>query len=358
MSHGNISHLLPYYDPDVRRQFYSVSVPILLTYSLIAFLVNAGVLLTVFWIKCSFNPTLRLTISLTLADVWTSATVAFSLVYNSYLYYVYNINTNACLALTSEVLRLGGFFSGIFHLLALAVNHYLSTAHPFLSKKLITPTTTTVTVILLWFVPTVGLFVGFSSIPGQGYQTPNGTCRNHSFSHTFEFRVIILSLICILLVVMSAIYVTVVIILHRMKRKFNKNRKFSSYNQQRQQLSRKRKTFVTTLLIWGTFFLGWFPTSLMYVLMCQDCPYSFNNYNYGNIVYVFGFLGIFFILTKTLANPIIYAVRIPEINGVLRQWRVYRNSSIENTTKIEFDGIKNRTRKDEEKTLLQHHNFS
>lgn len=319
---------------------YSVSVPILLAYATLAFMVNVGVLSTVPWIKNKLNPTLRLTISLTLSDVWTSATVSVALVYNSYLYHVHHISTNACVAVTVEVFRMGGFFSGIFHLLALALNHYVSTAHPFFARKLMTPSTTNGMIVFMWLLPTIVVLIGFHSVPDQGYRSPaNISCQNLSFAHTFEYRMIILSLICILLIIMSVLYIAVIVILRRMKRKFDRTRKFSIHNQQQQQFKRKRKTFVTTLLIWLTFFLGWFPTCLMFVLMCRNCLYSFYNRDSAKVVYMFGILGNFFILTKTLANPIIYAIRIPEIKTVLRRWGLWCRKD-KRRSKVEVDTTK------------------
>lgn len=302
-------------------QFYVIFVPIFVAFCLFCMMANACVLLTVHWIKGGVSATLRLTVSLAVSDVYTSALLAFSFIHNSYLFIVHNIRTNACVALTFEALRTGGLLTGTFHCFALAVNHYLSTAHPFAYRKVLTPFTTNTVIFLTWIVPPIALLICYGTIPDQGYQSPNGTCMVLDFFNTLEFRLAIFGLIFTLLIAMIILYVAVLIILHRMKRKFAQKSANQSQNQARQlQLKRKRNTFVTTFLISFTFFVGWFPSSLIFVLTCNSCPYSVKNRFSDQTVFIVSMIAQSVILTKTLINPIIYAVRIPEISQVIKDF--------------------------------------
>lgn len=321
MDVGNNSSMVLTIPPLWLKRFYAIFVPIFVAYCLISMAANLCILLSVHWIKGGLSATLRLTVSLALSDVLTSVLLGFSFVYNSYLYVVHNIRANACISLTFEALRTGGLLTGTFHLFVLSVNHYLSTAHPFLYKKILTPITTNTIIFLMWIIPPTGLLICFGSIPGQGYRTPNGTCHVLNFPETLEFRLTIFSLICTLLISMSILYVAVLIILHKMKRKFAQKSAYQTQNSARQQqLKRKRNTFITTLLIWGTFFLAWFPTSVFFVLSCDTCPYSPRQRYVNMSVFIFSMFTQFGILTKTLVNPIIYAIRIPEISQVLQNF--------------------------------------
>uniref|UniRef100_A0A915KMN7 G-protein coupled receptors family 1 profile domain-containing protein n=1 Tax=Romanomermis culicivorax TaxID=13658 RepID=A0A915KMN7_ROMCU len=189
-----------------------------------------------------------------------------------------------------------------------------------------------------------------------------GSCTNIEFALKLKFRLPIFTLICALLLTMCLLYVAVILVLHKSRQKFapaaiaatakrvadlsttvtvnssrtpmDKNCRLSIENDNRQngvvsranslrtrkhqqQLQRKRNTLLTTLLIWSTFFVAWFPVATIYVLSCDTCVFSPHKRYHFKAVFTVSTVAQFGILTKTLINPIIYAVRIPEIRGVL-----------------------------------------
>uniref|UniRef100_A0A5S6QCM2 G_PROTEIN_RECEP_F1_2 domain-containing protein n=1 Tax=Trichuris muris TaxID=70415 RepID=A0A5S6QCM2_TRIMR len=299
-----------------RQNAYSITVPIFVALCAVVMVANLLVLITLRWLKTRLTPTLRLTVSLAVSDVWTSTVVAFSMVYNSYLAVVHDVPVSACVALTFEGIRTGGLLTGCLHLLALSANHYLLIVKPFLYSKILSTGHTIAVVALLWLVPPCALLTFFASLEGQGYRSVDGSCLNVAFFHKLQFRLVIFLLICLLLVAMSVLYLMMLLTLNRMEKRFNSVRK-SGPCSQLQQLTKKRKVLITSLLIWGTFFLGWIPSSVIFVLTCATCPFPYSESSTLAIVFATSVLANFCILIKSLINPVIYAVRIPEIRGVL-----------------------------------------
>ncbi|VDK38578.1 unnamed protein product [Gongylonema pulchrum] len=68
--------------------------------------------------------------------------------------------------------------------------------------------------------------------------------------------------------------------------------------------TRKRRTVVTSGLIFGTFLIGWLPASLLYVLTAQGMPLHYVRSIWLNI---FALTTLVLIMVKSLTNPIIYA---------------------------------------------------
>ncbi|EPB73428.1 hypothetical protein ANCCEY_07499 [Ancylostoma ceylanicum] len=70
---------------------------------------------------------------------------------------------------TVKAFRTGGLLTGILHLTALAVAHYLQIQRPFDHQKFLSLRTVQVVVFFIWAVPPLSLMIYFSSWPGQGY---------------------------------------------------------------------------------------------------------------------------------------------------------------------------------------------
>lgn len=309
-----------YIDPNLlhlKRRLYSTAVPIIIILAILVMLVNGALLVAVRLIRRRSaqdhrhyrNPTLPLTISLAVSDLCTSIAMTFSLVYNSYLFPVLGLPTNACVSLTFEAIRMGGLITSTWHLLALAVSHYLNISHPSTYKEILTPRATRTIIGVMWTLPPVVLLVFMSSTEGQGFRSPYDPCRGHcwrlGFWSTFTFRLTIFFVFVSPFLVMSGLYVK---FLHL------------SYRQDQlivptTALKRKRRTFMTTVCIWVTFFLFWIPTCLVFLLTCGTCPLTSDVR--PRLVFAVGVLSNLCILLKSLINPIIYAVRIPEIKTAL-----------------------------------------
>ncbi|VDP22089.1 unnamed protein product [Soboliphyme baturini] len=327
-----------------RKSAYAITVPVFITICLMVMVSNLFVLLPLMWVRYSPTATIRLTVSLAISDVWTSSVVAFSLVYNSYLYAVYEFPVSACVALSLEAVRTGGLLTGCLHLLALAVNHYLLIAYPFLYGRILNRRNTIAVIVLLWILPPLAFFVYFSSINDQGYRSPSGDCDQVLFYHQLEFRLAISLLILLFIVIMSVFYVAVVVILAKSERRFAHSRAHAD----EKQLRRNRRTLVTTLIIVGTFLVGWMPVSMIFVLTCETCALPYSATSAHSLVFFTSVLANLCILLKSLVNPIVYAVRIPEIQNALRKF-LRRNGTANDFRATTCANLSNRR---EEVTLL------
>ncbi|OUC48314.1 putative 7 transmembrane receptor [Trichinella nativa] len=333
-----------------RQQAYSVAVPVFVAICILVMVANLCVLVTLRWLHTKLTPTLRLTVSLAISDVWTSTVVAVSMVFNSYLVVVMHVPVSTCVALTFEGIRMGGLLTGCFHLLALSVNHYLLIVKPFLYPKLLSSRRTIVVIVLLWLVPPTVMLTFFASLEGQGYRSEEGYCLNVAFFHRLEFRLVIFLLICLLLVIMSVLYLLIFCMLNRLEKRFSKTRRSDPCSQQ-QQLSKKRKVLTTSLIIWGTFLLGWVPSSVIFVLTCATCPYPYSKSSAISVVFATSVLANFCILIKSLINPVIYAVRIPEIRGVLLNW-VHRGTGSDSKAPVVGEDARRITDRGDQRSLF------
>lgn len=314
----------------LKKRLYSIAVPVIVSLALVVMLVNGALLIAVRLIRrsasdrCNRNPTLPLTISLAVSDLCTSVAMTFSLVYNSYFYFVFGLITNPCVSLTFEAIRMGGLITSTWHLLALAVSHYLNISHPNTYKEILTPRATRVIICVLWLSPPLCLLIFMSSAPGEGFRTPYdpciGYCWRLGFWSTIQFRLIIFFIFFSPFVVMSALYIK---FLHVSRRQDQLIAPTSA-------LKRKRRTFMTTVWIWVTFFLFWIPACLVFLLTCGTCPLT--SVARPRFVFAVGVLSNLCILFKSLINPVIYAVRIPEIKAALgKQYgRVYKRLTFKN----------------------------
>lgn len=329
----------------IKRDMYSVAVPVYVAICVLVMIANATVLCAARAIKntAKEHPTLPLTLSLAVADLWTSVVMAFSFVYNSYLFFVFGITANACVSLAFEAVRMGGLITGSLHLLALAIIHYMTIRFPTSYQNIVTSKTNWATIILIWLAPPISLFIFMSSLPGKFFRSPyircQGYCLRTGIWHTLEFRLVIFFAFFSPFILMSIFYLMFLILFRRQERKFcrvpNSNsssstaelfkqqpRRHSSIKKQksqRQQLQKSRRTFTTTLLIWFTFMLGWMPACSLFVLTCHTCPIPFPRETVDNVraVFIMSVISNLFILCKSLVNPIIYAIRIPEIKMAL-----------------------------------------
>uniref|UniRef100_A0A914X1S7 G-protein coupled receptors family 1 profile domain-containing protein n=1 Tax=Plectus sambesii TaxID=2011161 RepID=A0A914X1S7_9BILA len=298
------------------RVTYSLTIPVILLLCLLAIIANVVVLLSIRSIRAvNFTATLKLTFSLAASDIWTSVVVAVSLFYNSYLPTVYDLPaTSACFPLALEALRTGGLLTGVFHLLALSVNHYISIARPFDYQRIMNSAATVAIVGGMWALPPGALLVFFHSLPGAGFNTPGGKCMNIMFYSTIWFRLLISLLIIGLMTVMCSLYARVMIILGRLRAKFDSNKR------SQQQLSRQRKTVMTTWLVFGTFLVGWLPSSVLFVLTATGMPLNLRpDATLADRVPIvlLSLTALSLVMIKSLTNPIIYATRIPEIRDYI-----------------------------------------
>ncbi|XP_046998316.1 beta-3 adrenergic receptor-like [Schistocerca americana] len=305
------------------------SVPALLVLCMVSLSVNARVLVSVCWIRRPLSPTLHISLSLAGADLFASAALATGLMLNS-LFKALHLQQDQCLQFTVEALRLTGIIAAVAHLLALAANHYLGILRPLHYPAIMTHRNTSACIALLWLLPAAFFFVYFSSVPGQGYQSP--TC-NYDFLLFCKFRATFSSLFFGPLLLMAIIYAHIFVIVRRhqaSRLRFSRRHRGSQrrahhhhhaphqhhhqHQHSNQQMARSVKAIRTTLLILGSYVVGLMPGVLVFVLVCADCPFPFPETPRDKFRMFFIYTTVnFLIILKTLLNPIIYAARMQEI---------------------------------------------
>ncbi|XP_067004178.2 glucose-dependent insulinotropic receptor-like [Anabrus simplex] len=315
----------------IRNLLYKYIVPFLTLFCITSILINVWILSSVYWIQRKLSRTLLISLSLAGADVFASLTVGLGLVINSLMGTALEFRINDCFALVLEAFRLSAIITTVVHLLALAGNHYLGILRPLHYASIMTHRMTTLCIVLLWLFPFSFMFSYFSLVDQQGFSSTN--CVNDFLGYS-KFRLTFATLIFVPFLVMLVIYSHIFIIVRHHQsvrevllressvrpRRNQRNNHSSGTMQQntQQQMAKNVKAIYTTMFILGSFFMGWMPALLVYLLMCHDCVYPIN---FGHKVVMFGVHSFanFLIILKTLLNPIIYAARMHEIKVAMRR---------------------------------------
>lgn len=301
---------------------------------------------------------LILSLGLAGADAWAATLVLLGLVVNSYLPIVHGITLgrwSVCYFLVFELVRLAGMVTSNMHLFALALNHWFSIASPLRYKTAVTTGWCRTVMFLLWLLPLFVMVIAAVCVPGQGFRGGGAFWCNIDFYFRFPFRLVIFLQFIIPLVTMLAIYGY---ILHRLAMVRNAPKaKPDSYQRQSlvlrprksgdgttsngsaelgmhrrsggqelrvssrsNALQSKIKALTTTLLILGTFAIGWLPAVMQFTLVCIDCAISY--YPPRHSLFAVGVVVNCLIIVKLLINPLIYAFRILEIRYAL--WHMHK----------------------------------
>lgn len=297
------------------RELYRVVVPVMLTVCVLSLVFNVVILFSVKWVRKSLSPTLLLSLSLAVADAYASLVIGVGLIVNSLLPIVYGLDMGKfsnCYVLVLEAFRLGGMVVAVFHLLALAINHYIGILRPLHYAATVTRGTVAWAISAMWALPLLFFLAYFSLVPDYGFRS--AYCSNYDFLLRIPFRMTVSMLFFVPLILMSVMYVHMFVVVKRHQRgvlQLPSGR----------QLHKSVKAIITTLLILGTYVMGWMPAVLFYVLTCLDCPVPVTQINLWVRVYVAIFINSM-IVVKSFLDPVIYVVRMPEIKGAMRA--IYR----------------------------------
>lgn len=99
--------------------------------------------------------------------------------------------------------------------------------------------------------------------------------------------------------------------------------KSSVEQHQQRQLKGNVRAVKTTLLILGSCVIGWFPAVMIFAVMCDEgCVIEGRRMMvirmcYAREMLVVMWLKQFFLIMKTMVNPIIYTIRMSEIQVVV-----------------------------------------
>ncbi|KAG5334719.1 OCTB1 protein, partial [Acromyrmex charruanus] len=264
---------------------YLYGVSLLMLFCVISIIVNIKILITMFWIKCPLSPTLYISLSLTGADAFSSFFLGIELLLNSFIPIGLGIELKGinCFLLALEVVRLGSVIITVYHLLALAVNHYLGILKPLHYLSIVTHRKTKILLILLWMLPISFFAVYFNLIENNGFQSEG--CRNNMFLRHQKFRIVFSNLVFWPFILMVYIYIHILYIVKRhqtIRLRFYEAgspaqiRAALRKNSNIRQMTRNFRAVHTTLYILGSFVVGWMPAVITFVLVCDDCILQLN----------------------------------------------------------------------------------
>lgn len=123
----------------------------------------------------------------------------------------------------------------------------------------------------------------------------------------------VVTLIVLPLICMGILYHRMVHILQQTQKRFKMNRA-KSYT-----VSKKRRAMRTTLLILGSFLIAWIPSSIQFLLTSRQFYETLWSPKRINLLIILSSVINMLMSLKLLFNPLIYALRIPEIMEALRR---------------------------------------
>lgn len=208
-----------------------------------------------------------------------------------------------------EAFRLSGPVISVLHLLALAINHYLGIVRPLHYASMVTKRMAIFVIAIVWTLPCFYTIIYFSSVPGQGFQS--SSCTPYRFLGENPFRMLYSFIIFIPLVPMCFMYTHIFIIVKRHQQGLSRYSSDPS-------LKKNIKATVTTLLILGTYILGWIPAVIFYITVCSNCIVDPRTVPKDNML-AFAILTNCFVLLKSFLDPLIYAARTREIRDALKR---------------------------------------
>ncbi|KAG8188083.1 hypothetical protein JTE90_014321 [Oedothorax gibbosus] len=313
---GNLNSSIPV-DMDLKNKMeelvnlYKIVVPVLLTACFLSFVFNLIMVCSVRSLRRKLSPTICLSLSLAMANAYASLVVGLGLIINSLLPIVFNYKIGPfgfCFVLALEAFRLGGLVVSVLHLLALAVNHYIGILRPLHYAHIVTRETTIAAIVSLWILPVVFFLVYFASIPNDGFQSYQ--CSSYNFLLYSPFRITTSVMFFFPLVLMTLMYSHMFVVIRQ-------HQKGLLQCPSTRALHRNVKAVITTLLILGTYILGWMPAVLFFVLTCLDCTVPFKDIPLDVRVPVSIFINAM-IVAKSFMDPVVYVVRMPEIKSALK----------------------------------------
>ncbi|CAK5081536.1 unnamed protein product [Meloidogyne enterolobii] len=301
-----------------RMEMYKIVIPMFLTASILAILANLVVIAALRSAKVIRTATVVLILSLTFSDIWTSIVVSLSLLYNSYMPIVLEADVNPCISLTLELLRTGGMISATLHLLLIALHHFVGIARPQTPRSAGQDRRALFACLIAWIAPfSVLLFLSLG-IKGQGYWN----CQHVDFYHSRLFRLFVSFLLVAIFLLITSFYICLLVKLRANRKRFS-NKNESIYGQRKSSLEKNRRemrTTVTAILICASFFLGWAPAAILFALTCEDCGVLLDRKSF-RAIFLLSCLQLAFILLKSFLNPLIYSLRVPDVDTQVRLFR-------------------------------------
>lgn len=165
------------YTAEYNYTYIYICVPVI-SFCILSVAVNLVILSSLYWIRRPISPTLHISMSLAVSDLYTLVLDSLGLTFNSLLPVGLAIRERPlgdCPLLLLEALRIGGKLTTLGHLLALAGNHYLGIRKPLHYPSLMTYRNICCLCSILWMTPAVSLVTYFHLLEDDGFSVPECT---------------------------------------------------------------------------------------------------------------------------------------------------------------------------------------
>ena len=212
-----------------------------------------------------------------------------------------------CTYIVGKALNNTGLNSTLLITILMAVDIYIATFRPMHHSLIVTKKRICILLSLVWTFAFIGGFSGFLTIITTQSASNTAHCKSiYSSSYQEEYVTFAFALLAfgIMLYNYSKI---------RISKSLTKFRRF-------RQAMKNRKAVWTTSLIIGSFFICWVPLCCFEITMIilAKCNTPFVLRNYSSIEKTGNYLFNLHLL-NTLCDPIIYAIRMPDVKRTLKR---------------------------------------
>ncbi|XP_054290754.1 melanocyte-stimulating hormone receptor-like [Macrosteles quadrilineatus] len=293
----------------------------LIVFCTVSLAVNVVILSSVCFMRSRIYPTLYISLSLAGADTFSLFFYALGLLFFTLLPRLGVRFDTPCAMLMLEALRMGAIMTTLFHLAALAGNHYLGILLPLHYPVYMARRNIQYCIIVLWTIPSSLLVLDMFFLEGDGFKM----CPYHFLKRSkFRTRFSIPFFTTLGMMIFIYLHIYKLVCKHQKQPLNGKYQGRRCYTRRSGGFSSSQvneKAIITTLMILGSTIFGWAPAFTYYALFCEDCLFAdyWNLQTPGElaVLLVINFL----MICKTATNSYIYAFRMKEIKIALRRMR-------------------------------------